>query len=87
MATMTADLAAVELWLRDWLGARAPGLELETDDNYFEKAAIDSFEAITLIEEAERVFAIRFRQTDFQERRFATIHGFGQIVAERQKSA
>ena len=87
MATMTADIAAIELWLREWLGARAPGQVLKPDDNYFEKAGIDSFEAITLIEEAERAFAIRFRQTDFQERRFATIRGFGQIVAERQKPA
>ena len=87
MATMTADVAAAELWLHDWLGARSPGVALGPDDNYFEKAGIDSFEAITLIEEAEQAFAIRFRQTDFQERRFATIRGFGQIVAERQKPA
>ena len=87
MATMTADMAAAEVWLREWLGTRAPGTALGADDNYFEKAGIDSFEAITLIEEAEQAFAIRFRQTDFQERRFATIRGFGQIVAERQNSA
>ena len=85
MAMMTADIATAELWLRDWLGTRAPGLALGPEDNFFEKAAIDSFEAITLIEEAEQAFAIRFRQTDFQERRFATIRGFGQIVAERQR--
>ncbi len=87
MTTVTADTAAAEHWLRQWLGTRAAGLVLSSDDNFFEKAAIDSFDAITLIEEAEQAFAIRFRQTDFQERRFATIRGFAQIVAERQKPA
>jgi acyl carrier protein len=87
MKMMTGEMVTAELWLRDWLAARAPGLELGPDDNYFEKAAIDSFDAITLIEEAEQAFAIRFQQADFQERRFATLRGFGQIVAERQKTA
>ncbi len=83
---MTSDNASVETWLNDWLGQRSPGLALGPDDNYFEKAAIDSFEAIVLIEEAEQAFSIRFRQIDFQERRFATVKGFGQIVAERRRS-
>lgn len=86
MTTMSPDIASAETWLRNWLGQRAPGLALGPNDNYFEKAAIDSFEAITLIEEAEQAFSIRFRQTDFQERRFATIKGFGQIVAERRQN-
>ena len=79
---MGADVATVETWLRDWLAKRAPGLALKPDDNYFDVAGIDSFEAITLIEEGESEFGIRFRQTDFQDRRFSTIRGFGQIVAE-----
>jgi acyl carrier protein len=86
MNTMSPTIASAETWLRNWLGQRSPGLVIGPDDNYFDKAGIDSFEAIVLIEEAEQAFSIRFRQTDFQERRFATIAGFGQIVAERQHS-
>jgi acyl carrier protein len=83
---MSADVIDVETWLREWLAKRAPGLALKPDDNYFEVAAIDSFEAITLIEDGENEFSIRFRQTDFQDRRFSTIRGFGEIVAERRHS-
>lgn len=82
--TVAADISTVESWLRAWLAQRAPGLALQPDDNYFEKAGVDSFDAITLIEEAEQQFAIRFRQTDFQDRRFATVRGFVEIVAERR---
>ena len=81
---MTAALSTVETWLRAWLEKRAPGVAIQPDANYFEAAAVDSFEAITLIEEAESEFGIRFRQSDFQDRRFATIAGFGEIVGERR---
>lgn len=82
--TVAADISTIEPWLRAWLAQRAPGLALQPDDNYFEKAGVDSFDAITLIEEAEQQFAIRFRQTDFQDRRFGTLRGFAEIVAARR---
>jgi acyl carrier protein len=82
---MNADVPTVETWLRNWLAKRAPGVTVDAAANYFESAAVDSFEAINLIEEAEAEFGIRFRQTDFQDRRFATIAGFGQIVRERRQ--
>jgi len=82
---MTVDVAIVESWLRGWLAKRAPGLALKPDDNYFDAGAVDSFDAITLIEEAETEFGIRFRQADFQDRRFGTIRGFGAIVTERRQ--
>ena len=81
---MTADAAAIETWLRGWIAKRAPGLALDPDASYFDAGAIDSFDAITLIEEAEAQFGIRFGQADFQDRRFGTIRGFGAIVAERR---
>lgn len=81
---MASEVVDVETWLRDWLAKRAPGVAIKPDANYFEAAAVDSFDAITLIEEAETEFAIRFLQTDFQDRRFSTIAGFGQIIAERR---
>jgi D-alanine--poly(phosphoribitol) ligase subunit 2 len=82
---MTVDVAIVETWLRGWLAKRAPGLSLAADQNYFDAGAVDSFDAIALIEEAEAEFGIRFRQSDFQDRRFGTIRGFGAIVSERRQ--
>jgi acyl carrier protein len=85
--TVAAEISSVETWLRAWLVQRAPGLTVQPDENYFEKAGVDSFDAITLIEEAEQQFAIRFRQTDFQDRRFSTLRGFVEIVAERRAAS
>ncbi len=82
--TVAADISTVESWLRAWLAQHTPGLAIQPDDNYFEKAGVDSFDAIILIEEAEQQFAVRFRQSDFQDRRFGTLRGFVEIVAERR---
>ena len=75
--------AAIEQWVRGWFTERAPEMELNRDDNYFEKGAIDSFGVIELIEEMESHFSVRFTEQDFQDRRFATLSGLVEILREK----
>ena len=71
----------IEAWLQDWFAGR--GARPATDANYFEAGAIDSFGVIEMIEAIEDHFKVKFRQHDFQDRRFATIAGLAEIVHER----
>ena len=50
--------------------------------NIFEAGWIDSFETILLVEAIEVEFDLRFTQEAFQDRRFTTIRGIAEIVAE-----
>ena len=72
----------IEGWLRDWFAARGAGV-LKLDENYFDAGAIDSFGVIELIEAIESRNEIKFRQHDFQDRRFSTIRGLAEIIGER----
>jgi acyl carrier protein len=74
-------------WLAEWFVRRAPTVKLHPDDNFFQREAIDSFGIIELIEEIERHFGIHLANTDFQDRRFPTIAGLAEIIAERENGA
>lgn len=79
---MTPELS----WLLDWFRARGSlpdGIPEElTNTNYFEANLVDSFGVIELILDAESYFGIRFVETHFQERRFSTILGLSEVIAE-----
>lgn len=69
-------------WIMKWFQERsAPPAEF-ADQNYFELGLIDSFGVIELIDDLEAEFRIKFRQTHIQDRRFATVSGLAEIVAE-----
>jgi acyl carrier protein len=71
----------IEAWLQDWFASR--GAKVARDQNYFDANAIDSFGVIEMIEEIEDHFKVKFRQHDFQDRRFATVAGLAEIINER----
>jgi acyl carrier protein len=73
--------ARPETWLQDWFATR--GATVARDANYFEINAIDSFGVIEMIEAIEDHFKVKFRQHDFQDRRFATIAGLAEIIDDR----
>lgn len=77
-------------WLLDWFCRRLmpPGStqEEQLQVNYFEAGLIDSFGVIELITEIEQNFDIRFSEKHFQERRFATIGGLGELIEELTNS-
>lgn len=70
-------------WLLDWFSKRSPEVQLKVDDNYFNAGAIDSLGVIELIEDVEQQFQIRFSQHDFQDRRFPSVSGLSEILAEK----
>ena len=69
-------------WLSNWFAHKAESIILESDDNYFEKNAIDSFDVIILIEDIENQFDIKFSEIHFQDRRFVTMVGLAMIIEE-----
>lgn len=71
-------------WLFAWFHERAPQVELNPDDNFFNMGAIDSLGVIELIEAMERAFAVRFTQDDFQDRRFSSVSGLAAMLAEKE---
>ena len=78
---MTAETPAV--WLARWFADKAPDRPLKPEENFFDAEVIDSFDVIELIEAIETTFAVRFAETDFQDRRFPTLAGLSAIVAEK----
>lgn len=77
----------VAAWLVEWLAARAgpvPGETLaeQLDVDMFAAHLIDSMGVIELVSAAEERFAIRFTETQFQERRFSKIGGLAAIIGE-----
>jgi acyl carrier protein len=71
-------------WLKTWFSQKSDLPENIEEKNYFESGLIDSFTVIELIESLENEFDIRFQESNFQDRRFATIKGLAQIIEEIQ---
>lgn len=72
-------------WLKRWFSEKRSLPENIEVENYFEAGLIDSFGVIELIEAVEKEFNIRFQESNFQDRRFATIQGLAQIIQELQE--
>lgn len=78
-------------WLAAWFEAKGavpganPEEKLQTD--YFSAGLIDSLAVVSLIADIETAFSIRFEDRHFQERRFSTIGGLADIVAELSSAA
>lgn len=77
-------------WLIDWFGHRGniPGdtLEEKLRVNYFNASLIDSLGIIEMITTIESYFKISFSEKHFQDRRFSTIGGLSEIIAELSNS-
>jgi D-alanine--poly(phosphoribitol) ligase subunit 2 len=73
-------------WLLSWFKKKGtvPGAapERQLEINYFDAQLVDSLGLIELIADVEKHFDIRFSQSQFQDRRFSTIGGLSDIVAE-----
>jgi acyl carrier protein len=73
-------------WLIDWFTQRgtppAGSPEQVLATNYFDAKLIDSMGVIELIADAEETFEVAFTELHFQDRRFAFIGGFAELVAE-----
>lgn len=50
--------------------------------NYFEAGLIDSLAVVGLVGELEDAFGVRFEDRHYQDPRFSTIGGLGEIVSE-----
>ena len=68
-----------------WFRRRAPHIELDPTNSYFDAGAIDSLGVIELIEDLELAFGVRFTQADFQDRRFPSVSGLAEILEEKQR--
>jgi len=76
-------------WLVEWFRARGPlpeSTEEAARTYYFEKGLIDSMDIVDLVTEVEKEFEVRFSEQHFQDRRFATIGGLAEIIAELRGS-
>ena len=74
------------MWLRRWFDGREAAAagwpERWPETNYFEAGLIDSLGVIELIADVEEHFGIAFDEGHFQDRRFSTIGGLGEIINE-----
>ncbi len=81
---------AIRAWLQDWFANKSgrPATEIATLHNvdYIQAGLIDSFSIIELIADAEAHFDIRFTAEQFQDRRFTTLSGLAEIIAESRKT-
>ena len=84
------SLQATMRWLLEWIGehGRMPDLPHEKllTANYVDGGWIDSFTIISLIEESEAKFSMRYSQDNFQDPRFMTIRGLAEIIGEIKES-
>jgi D-alanine--poly(phosphoribitol) ligase subunit 2 len=77
------------VWLLDWFADRkgfkdgTPEERLRVD--YFQKRVLDSFGIMELIGDVEGRFAIQFTDRDFQDRRFSSIGGLAELVADLRR--
>ena len=78
--------AEVQDWLCRWferkgpIPGNTPKEKLLTD--FFEAGLIDSLAVVELVADIERTFSVRFEDRHYQERRFSTIGGLAELVAE-----
>ena len=81
---------AILAWLQDWFANKSgrPATEIAElrDTDYIQAGLIDSFGIIELIADAEAEFDIRFSAEQFQDRRFTTLGGLCEIIAESRKT-
>ncbi len=88
---MPEDIRDIESWLLAWFEKRrALGNKSGQDPaavNFFEAGWVDSLQVIELIGDVEKQFKIRFKADHFQDRRFSSIQGLGQMVREIQEGA
>jgi acyl carrier protein len=72
-------------WLTAWFVDRGvPADDVRVSRNYFEAGWIDSFGVLELIAAIEEYARIAFTDRDFQDRRFVTLGGLAEIIAERR---
>lgn len=73
-------------WLCRWFERKGPlpgatlAAKLATD--YCEAGLVDSLAVVQLVADIEKEFAIRFEDRHYQDRRFLTIGGLSELIAE-----
>ncbi|MCF7800165.1 hypothetical protein K9M16_04160 [Candidatus Babeliales bacterium] len=77
----------IKNWLIDWFlrNSKIEKIEIEKNlnINYFDANWIDSFGFISFVMEIEKSFNIRFSNSEFQDREFATLNGLEKIIEKR----
>ncbi|MDX6769810.1 MAG: acyl carrier protein [Elusimicrobiota bacterium] len=80
---MTNDIPAT---VCAWFEARGtvPGATLSEKlaTDYFAAGLLDSLGVVELVAHLEQTYGVRFEDRHFQQRRFSTIGGLAEIVAE-----
>lgn len=73
-------------WLIAWMEKKDPDLSGSLEEklkiNYLQAKIINSMNVLEMVIEIEETFGISFTPEHFQERRFATIGGLGEIISE-----
>jgi len=74
--------ATVCAWFenRGTVPGATPAEKLAVD--YFAAGLLDSLQVVELVSHLEQTFSVRFEDRHFQQRRFSTIGGLAEIVAE-----
>jgi acyl carrier protein len=68
-----------------WFASRSPvpaSFDVQ-EDNFIQAGLIDSLSVIDLIEDIESTFGMSFDEAAFQDRRFVSMGGLADILAER----
>lgn len=77
----------IKNWLINWF-TKNSDIKLEDitnniNDDYLAKGWIDSFKFISLIDDIEQEFKIKFLNEEFQKKSFSTISGLAKIIEEK----
>jgi len=79
-------MAEEAYWLLNWFKQRGPlpdaSIEEQLCLNYYDAGLVDSLGVIQLIASIEEHFGIEFNEEHFQDRRFSTINGLAELIAE-----
>ena len=76
-----------EEWIINWFientDVNSTKIKNNLNENYLGKGWIDSFKFISFITEIEDYFKLKFSNDEFQNRKFATIHGLVEILRNK----
>lgn len=70
-------------WLEQWFNSRNPGVNLDSNSNFYEQGLVDSFGIIEFIDDMEDHFCIQFNDDEFKLESFKTINGLVKIIESK----
>jgi acyl carrier protein len=77
-------------WLCGWFVSRRKfkgDVAQLPDTNYFDAGLLTSLEVIEFVSDIEDRFGVQFSEQDFQDPRFLTVGGLGELIADRSLRA